>query len=327
MNLKDLLPDHKIVDISKMSRKTYLELRDKTLGASDSGTILKLNPYKTRYELFGEKTGLFTPAKIESPQTFFGKYLEDKILNLLQYFDETDFQKTVLNFESKKAIRQVYAGDSIVYHPTIPYIHCSLDGFAIEEDGKPQLVEVKTILSEQSDQWEGGLPPSYYGQVQISLEILGWDKGILAMLKDSSVFSIYRFERDQEFINKLLKEYAGIWEYIANAKAVIDRGGTENEIVEPEIDEPVDLSKYFANKYRSENDSMIEGTPEQLEKLKEFKSNKVRIGELENNNIVIKNNILKEMTDHAILDFGDNGKATFKKDKNGSRSFKVNIKE
>ena len=54
--------------------------RDKYIGGSDAGTILGLNPWKSPYTLWCEKTGLLTPEDISDKEAvWWGNYDEEGV--------------------------------------------------------------------------------------------------------------------------------------------------------------------------------------------------------------------------------------------------------
>jgi putative phage-type endonuclease len=64
------------------TRDEWLSLRVQTIGASESSALLGVNPFKTAFQLFHEKTG--TAEKIaETPAMKRGRLLEDDALELL----------------------------------------------------------------------------------------------------------------------------------------------------------------------------------------------------------------------------------------------------
>src|SRR5215470_13995674 len=100
--------------------KEWHEMRRKHLGASDCATILQIDPWKTRYNLFEEKLGLVIPRETEAMRR--GRELESHA--------REEFQK----------VTGIKVQPSVEFHPQISYMMASMDG--ISED-KKTAVELK----------------------------------------------------------------------------------------------------------------------------------------------------------------------------------------
>ena len=153
-----------------MTREEWLEARKNGIGGSDAATILGLNPYKTTIELWEEKTGKREAEDIsEKPYVKYGTQAED----LLRQLFALDFPQYEVMHEENTIIR----------HPTYPFLFASLDGKLIDkETGEMGILEIKTtniLQSMQKEKWRDKIPDNYYCQVLHYLNVTGYSFVIL----------------------------------------------------------------------------------------------------------------------------------------------------
>lgn len=135
-----------------MEQKTdkWLEWRKQGIGASDAPIIMGVSPYKTRYELWLEKTG---QREDEQPTWAMQRGIDMEA-------------KARAHYELK------YNADmppAVVEHQQHPYLRASLDGF----NGKTVL-EIKCPGKEDHALALNGIvPPKYYPQLQHQLMVTG----------------------------------------------------------------------------------------------------------------------------------------------------------
>lgn len=65
-----------LVRTKNLSRQEWLQYRTQGIGGSDVSVIAGINPYRSVYQLWLEKTGQITPEETENEYTQFGTLLE-----------------------------------------------------------------------------------------------------------------------------------------------------------------------------------------------------------------------------------------------------------
>lgn len=163
-----------IISDIKMNREKWLELKSKTIGSSEIGVIMESNPYKTKYQLWKEKTG-----RKESVQTSeaaeLGLLLEDFIGNLFS-------KNTLLAVEKSNAMYSHDLHESFTASPDFWFL----------KEGERGILECKNVNWRMRDAWAcGDYPPSYLHQVQWQLGVCGLSSGFLAGLVGAQVKDFY----------------------------------------------------------------------------------------------------------------------------------------
>ncbi|MBR1749912.1 MAG: YqaJ viral recombinase family protein [Ruminococcus sp.] len=156
--------------INKLNdRPSWLAARTHGIGGSDAGAVLGANKYKTNVRLWEEKTGRVVPEDIsDKPAVIFGKTAEPLIRDLFK-LDHPEFNVDYHEFW-------------IYRNPGAPYIFATLDGELTDKNGLRGILEIKTCTIQnkaQWDEWEDGVPQSYYVQLLHQLIATGWDFAIL----------------------------------------------------------------------------------------------------------------------------------------------------
>lgn len=183
-------------------RDEWLKHRRLTIGASDVPTIIGVNPYKSAYTLWAEKTG-----RIEQTESTIaarmGLALEDFIEEL---YEEQTF-------------RTLYGGGLCVHnHPERRWLTCTPDRYTRDEEYKiDRVVELKTIGENAARKLIDGQPPiAYQVQLQIQMEILGCDVGDLACLIGNRDFQIFEFQRHDKLIQGVIAKCERFYQHMVN---------------------------------------------------------------------------------------------------------------
>lgn len=198
------------VSTKEMSREQWLERRRLSIGGSDAGTLLGLNPYNSPYALWCEKTGKIIPEDISDKEAVrIGNDLE-------QYVAERWMEKT-----GKKVRKE----NNIIYNDEYPFAHANPDRIVI---GEKAGLECKTTSSWDILQQcrEGKYPDNWYCQITHYLMVTGaprWYLGVLVLGKGFFEFTI---ERNQAEIDALASAERTFWDgVISNVPPALD--GTE----------------------------------------------------------------------------------------------------
>lgn len=90
--------------------KVWSDWRSKGIGSSDIGTILGINPFKTKRELFLEKTGLIKPEDISGKKAVMkGVRLEPIARDLVADYHKCKYETKVFEYEKNNLFR--YSSD------------------------------------------------------------------------------------------------------------------------------------------------------------------------------------------------------------------------
>lgn len=180
------------------------------LGGSDLGAILGLNPYRTPFQVWSEKSGRSQPFT-GNLQTRFGTHAEQFVAD--EYCDRTG--------------RRVQRYLGMLRHPQAPLLG-HIDRLVIPE-GKSIAshrreirtdmgLECKTahaLAASRGDDWgEPGtdaVPASYLIQCQAYMLLTGCPHWDLAVLFGNSDFAIYHLHHDRELAEYIIEESSRWW--------------------------------------------------------------------------------------------------------------------
>lgn len=198
----------------------WLQERQNGLGASDAGTIIGVNPWKTNVQLWAEKTGQREPEDIsDKPYVQYGKAAEEHIRALF----ELDHPELIVSYESPY---------KIIRNEAHPWIFCTPDGELVEkETGLVGGLEIKTteiMNARQWREWDKRIPDQYYAQVCHQMLAAGWEfVWLRAQIKyttrdgekraETREYRIDRAEVEED-INALLLEETAFWEQVHSRK-------------------------------------------------------------------------------------------------------------
>lgn len=149
------------------SHEEWLQERKKGLGASDAGTIIGVNKWKSNVELWQEKIGLREPEDISHKS--YVQYGHDAEPHLRALF-ALDHPELRVTYESPY---------KMIFSDELPFIFATPDG-ELEElaTGRKGGLEVKTteiMNPRQWSEWKGRIPDQYFAQVCHQFLATGWD--------------------------------------------------------------------------------------------------------------------------------------------------------
>ncbi len=174
----------------QQNTEEWLEMRKGKIGASDAGVIMEVSPWSTPYALWEEKVGI-RPSKPSTRNMERGNALEESAR------------------EAFMAMTNIVVFDQVVFHPQYEWMMASLDGIDIE--GK-HIVEIKCPGPEDHGLAVNGfVPKKYYPQLQHQMEVTGLDNAYYFSY-DGKQGVIVNVERDQEYIDQLIKKEAEFYE-------------------------------------------------------------------------------------------------------------------
>lgn len=173
----------KRIDITQGTPE-WLAWRGNRIGGSDAPVIMGVDPYRTKYQLFQEKTvGLQRQA---TPAMERGKAMEDEVRQIVKKTHYLDFKPVC--FESVE----------------FPWMIASLDGF---DERNKIVLEIKcpkleTVLNVKA----GDIPDGYVIQIVHNMIVAGANEGILSVYHPEVGCIDTVILRDEEESRKLIEE-------------------------------------------------------------------------------------------------------------------------
>ena len=190
----------KRVSFLNMSPEEWREQRRKTIGGSDAGTIIGLNPYDSPYNLWCVKTGRIIPEDISTKESVrLGHDLE-------QYVADRFTEETGLKLRRD---------NNFVYNTEIPFAHVQADRLVV---GMNAGFEAKTSSSYEVVKMmrEGKYRDSWYAQCVHGMMVTGADRWYLGVLVFGHGFYHFTIERDESEISALITAERDFWECVIN---------------------------------------------------------------------------------------------------------------
>jgi putative phage-type endonuclease len=176
------------------------------IGGSDIGAVMDLNPWKSAYTLWAEKTGLISDQVDPSMPMRLGTAFEAPIRNLFRELNE-----------GWLTVHETGTWQSVAN----PKLKANPDGIIEWADGKLGILEIKFTR-----QYWDELPEHYNLQVQHYLEVLGLDKGIVVAVAggDYKEFEVCKDETLIESIKDAVEAFYGF----VNANKPPDYDGSDS---------------------------------------------------------------------------------------------------
>jgi len=195
------------------SREEWLMARKNHIGGSDASACVGLNPYRTNVELWEEKTGRRDAEDISGKDyVIYGTRAEEYLRELF-----------ILDFPEYQVF---YDENNMFLNSGYPWMHASLDGELVDQDGRYGLLEIKTtelMQSMQKEKWNDRIPDNYFCQVLHYLAVTGYEFAVIkAQLKSEWGGELriatkhYFIERKdvEEDIKYLVEAENRFWNYV-----------------------------------------------------------------------------------------------------------------
>lgn len=176
----------------------YLD-RQKGIGGSDASTILGINPWKSRIQLYHEKVDAIDTNK-------FDNNIRLKLGNVLEPLIAEEYTRKTGRVLEK---RQQKSCD------TYPFMLANIDSEIVKSNRQtPGIAEFKTKGAYID--WHGEeIPPYYISQVQHYMAVYGYSWGSFAVLDFNNFkVTITDVERDDIFIENLINEEKKFWKLV-----------------------------------------------------------------------------------------------------------------
>ena len=176
-----------IKEIPYQDKDEWLSLRKGYIGGSDAGAVLGMNPYKSAYSLWAEKTGKI-PEFEGNLITEVGSYLEEFVAKLFER-------------ETGKKVRRK---NRMLVNDQYPFAHANVDRVVVGENA---VLEIKTTnsLPAMKKLRCGDFPEQWYCQTIHYMAVGGFDHAYLAVLVNCREFKLFEVERDEGEIAALMR--------------------------------------------------------------------------------------------------------------------------
>lgn len=163
--------------------------QQKGIGGSEAATILGVNPYKSKFNLWLEKTGQVPRPIVDNEYVEWGNLLEPVIRK--KFADETGFKVMQNNF--------------VLQHDTHDFMVANLDGEVIDPSFSGRgILEIKTTSEHNKKAWSNGCPVHYMCQIQHYLAVTGYQYAYVVCLCGGNHFVYYLVERNDYVIDQLI---------------------------------------------------------------------------------------------------------------------------
>lgn len=174
----------------------WLEARDLGIGGSDAAVIMGMNPYKSPYQLWLEKTGQAeAPDLSDNQYVYWGTKNES---NIADWFQE----------ETSKKVKRLGTLRSKEY----PFMLANVDRTVVGENAG---LEIKTAGVRQYRKWKDDeIPDAYYCQCLHYMAVTGADYWYIAVLLGGNEAKWKRIERNEEDIQHLIIAETDFWKLV-----------------------------------------------------------------------------------------------------------------
>lgn len=185
-----------IKEITYKDKAEWLSLRGNYIGGSDAGAVVGLNPYKSAYALWAEKTGQ-TPPFNGNVITEVGSYLEALVADMFMR-------------ETGKRVRRK---NRMMVNDAYPFACADVDRVVVGENA---VLECKTTNSPPAMRKfkHGEYPESWYCQMMHYMAVGGYERAYLGVLIGCREFQWFVLDRDEEEIRALMEAESEFWKMV-----------------------------------------------------------------------------------------------------------------
>lgn len=207
----------RLVSTKDMARDDWLEVRRTGIGSSDAAAAVGLNPYQSQLELWMLKTGkgdllpAIDPLDDTSPM-FWGTLLEP----------------IVAAHYTKRTGNKVRRVNAVLQHPEHAWMLANVDREVVGARDV-QILECKTAGIHGARLWRDGVPEYVQLQVMHQLAVTGHRAADVAVLIGGQELRIFRIERDEALIARLIALEQEFWEMVQSGIAPPGDGSESSE--------------------------------------------------------------------------------------------------
>jgi putative phage-type endonuclease len=188
-----------------MDREAFITERRTGIGGSDAASALGQSAYRTKYELWAEKTGLLISEESDSDLLRFGTLMEDAIAQ--RYAEKHEV-----------VLRRV---NVMLRHERYPWMLAHIDRRIV---GARKGVEIKNVgtFAHRSGNWgpagSGLVPVEYELQVRHYMIVSDMPEYDLAACVGGNNLVVYHFERDPELHELIIEGEHAFWQLVESGK-------------------------------------------------------------------------------------------------------------
>ena len=337
-----MLKPLQFIPTHQMTQDDWLSYRYTGIGASEVGTIMGLDEYKSSIELYYDKIGMTPRYNFENLSMFLGKEQEEFIAKMWQYWDGT-VEGMIRNYRNGNIIRRCFKVNAYVRNPDYPWLFVSLDRKICKHSGKGNgSLEIKTMSGYVADKWESGIPPKHTVQLQTQMLVCRFMYGELAIMEDNRNFEVIPFTRIQNICDGIVEWTRSFWERVekgtklVNQKFEAERNfnyrlanecQAEIDNLAPPPDGSMAYTEFLKKRFNNPALSERRGSMQEFEWARKHLRAKIEIDNLVKEKQLYENRLKNALGNHQILDFGKDGKVRWTKTSAGTRMFMNKIIE
>jgi putative phage-type endonuclease len=190
-----------LVSTQAMPREKWLDVRKQGIGASDAAAAVGISPYQSPLELWLIKTGRDSDMPKPNPDDESSPMYWGNIL-----------EPIVAQHYTKRTGNKVRKVNAVLQHPDTDkhWMLANLD-YTVTHNSDVQILECKTAGEWGAKHWRDGVPEYVQCQVQHQLAVTGKQAADVCVLLCGQEIKIYRIERDEALIEKLIALERQFW--------------------------------------------------------------------------------------------------------------------
>ena len=179
-----------------MISKDVKEDRQSYIGGSEIACVLGKSRWKSKYELWAEKTGRLQPKDLSN--------IEAVELG-------TDLEDFVAQKFSQKTGLKVRRAPKVYQHPDYPFMVAHVDRLISDTN---EILECKTCAATKAKEWENDIPIEYVYQVQWYLGITGKKSGWICCLIGGQKLDYKQIDFSPKLFNTMVKKAVEFWDMV-----------------------------------------------------------------------------------------------------------------
>lgn len=313
--------------VTNQNREEWLESRKNTIGATDAGTVMGMNPYCSIAELWAMKMGLLTDTFTMTESAHWGLTMEPVLAEqyataVLDKYGNLDIAKSIENTER---IKLIDTGNDLYVSKENPQFSCTPDRLCEQHPihvGRG-CIELKTIGEQEAQRWVHRIPPRYVVQVQWQMFVTESKWADLAILEGGNRFRVIHIERDNAMIKDIKTAVSNfIKKWQDGVEPGVEPTKAYEKYLEKRFDEQeglLDYEKIVAEGLQDEYDDSLIFAKEYAKTMREEKVYKLK-------KLATSVEIKRRLGHRQGFTYSDGTKITWKTNNAGKRMFKVTVK-
>lgn len=245
------------------------------LGASEFASALDVDPYRSGFTLFCEKTGAIEPDDLsEVEHVQWGVNLEQPILS--------EFAK-----RTGRVVR-FWPQDQFERHDEYSFLSCTPDAFQADATRSLEgVAQVKNTGEYSRKLWADGPPLHVQVQVQGEMLVTGATWGSIIVLIGGNKLRYFDVDRNDSFIGAMVPRLTEFWDRVQSGNP-------------PSPDGSAATARALAKLYPGDNGGEINLPPESAAWDQELAAVKVQLKELSAREQALKNQIAAAIGDNTL---------------------------